>query len=246
MGITVAESKRKFAWGEPFIKQMRERLGPKAILAFSSGKDAVAMAIAMKPHFDEIIPFCCYYVPGLKIMDEALAYYEDKLFGREIIRAPHPVFIEWLSGFRYQTPEGAKQIARSGLPASLSFRDIVRDVAEQNGIDEKAPYAIGARAGEFFTRGVMCAKSGGIQASKGQWWPIWHMTRAEVLETIEDAGLALSREYDLFHSSFCGLDYGFMSQIKKHEPEDWETVKRWFPLIDAEIWRFDRQQGATA
>lgn len=240
MSIKVADSKAKFAHGEPFLKQMRERLGTKAILAFSSGKDAVAAAIVMKRHFEEVIPFCCYYVPGLKIMDEALAYYEDKLFKRSIIRAPHPVFIEWLSDFRYQTPQSAKDIARAGLPSSLSFADIVRDIAQEHGIDAKAPYAIGARAGEFFTRAVMCSKSGGLQPGKRQWWPIWELTRNEVLQTIEGAGLALSREYDLFHSSFCGLDYAFVSQIKRHAPEDWVTLQHWFPLIEAELLRFER------
>ncbi len=242
MSIKVEDSKKRFPWGDKFLEQMRERLGPKIIVAFSSGKDAVAMAVELNRHFEELIPFCCYYVPGLRIMDEALSYYEDKLFKRPIIRAPHPVFIEWMAGFRYQTPEGARQIARMGLPETLSFRDIVNDLAEEHGIDRGVPYALGARAGEFFTRAVMCSKSGGLQSGKGQWWPIWQMNRAEVLATIEGAGLALSREYDLFHSSFCGLDFGFMSQIAKHEPEDWATIKLWFPLIEAELLRFERHR----
>ena len=243
MGIKIVDSKARWPWGDAFLAQQREKLGPKAILAFSSGKDAVAMAIVMKRHFEDLIPFCCYYVPGLKIMDEALDYYEDKLFKRPIIRAPHPVLLEWLRQYRYQTPETAKLISRAELPDQWSFLNIVDDIAEREGLPERTPYALGARAGEFFTRLVMCSKTGGLQLQRRQWWPIWEMNRAEALKTIEDEGLALSREYELFHSSFCGLDYGFMSQLKAHEPDDWKTVKQWFPLIDAELLRFERYES---
>jgi len=244
MSIKTVDLKQRFAWGEPFLRQMRERLGPRAIVAFSTGKDAVAMAIAMKPYFDELIPFSCYYVPGLSIMEEAVAYYEKHLFGRPIHRAPHPTLIEWLNEFRYQTPETAKTIAAAGLPATLSFAQIAREIAEDEGLPANHLYAVGARSGEFFTRAVMCSKSGGLQPQHKQWWPIWEMNRKDVLDTIKGSGLAISREYELFHSSFCGLDYGFMSQIKKHAPDDWQTVLEWFPLIEAEIWRFERQRAA--
>lgn len=246
MSIKVVDSKEKFAWGEPFWRQMRERLGPRAVVAFSSGKDAVAMSIILKRHFEELIPFCCYYVPGLKIMDEALAYYEDYLFERPIIRAPHPALIDWLGSFRFQTPEGAHEIARAGLPPSLTLNTIARDIARTEGLDPKQPYALGRRAGEMFSALNMAAKSGGLQIANGrnQWWPIWHMTREEGLEVIKRSGLKLSREYDLFHSSFCGIDYAFLSQLKRYEPEDWATVKRWFPLIEVELMRFDRQPQA--
>lgn len=249
MSIKLEDLKQKWPHGDKFLKQMREKLGPKIIVAFSTGKDAVAMSIELMRHFEEVIPFSCYYVPGLRIMEDAIEYYEENLFKRKIIRAPHPVFIEWLSAFRYQTPESAKEIARSGLPQSLSFEAIVRDLAEEHGLeDQKGMYAVGARSGEFFTRAVMCSKSGGIQAARRQWWPVWHMTKADVLNTIKGSNLAISREYELFATSFCGLDYGFMSQFAKHEPEDFETIKRWFPLIELELHRFDRQskQGATS
>lgn len=243
MSIKTEDLKKRWPWGDAFLRQMRERIGPRAIVAFSSGKDAVAMSVVMKPYFDELIPFCCYYVPGLKIMDEALAYYEERLFKRPIIRAPHPVLIEWLTQFRYQTPESARLIARANLPAQYTFIDLVNDIIETEGLEPGSLYAVGARSGEFFTRAVMCSKTGGLQAQRRQWWPVWHMTRNEILDTIEASGLAISREYELFHTSFCGLDYGFMSQLRNNEPDDWETVKHWFPLIEAELWRFERQHA---
>lgn len=243
MSIKIVDLKKRWPHGDAFLSEMRERLGPRIVVAFSTGKDAVAMAIELMRHFEDVIPFSCYYIPGLRIMEDAIDYYEDRLFKREIIRAPHPVFIEWLSSFRYQTPDTAREIAASGLPDRLTFQEIVSDIAEANGLPGDVLYAVGARAGEFFTRAVMCSKTGGVQAARRQWWPIWHMTRADVLATIRRSGLAISREYDLFHTSFCGIDYAFMSQLKKHEPEDWETVKRWFPLIELELLRFDRQHA---
>ena len=243
MSIKTEDLKKRWPWGDKFLRQMRERIGPRAIVAFSSGKDAVAMSVTMKPYFDELIPFCCYYVPGLRIMDEALAYYEERLFERPIIRAPHPVLMQWLTEYRYQSPESARLIARAQLPQNYSFLNIVNSIIEDEGLESGSLYAMGARSGEFFTRAVMCSKSGGIQAQRRQWWPVWQMNRNEILDTIEGAGLAISREYELFHTSFCGLDFGFMDQLAKHEPDDYAQVKRWFPLIDAERIRFLRNSS---
>ena len=243
-GNTTEALKKRWPHGPAFIEQMREKIGPKCIVAFSSGKDAVAMSVAMKPHFEELIPFCCYYVPGLKIMDEALDYYETELFGGPIIRMPHPVLISWLAQLRYQTPESAKRVVAANLPSSITFPGIVAEIEKTHGIEPKTLYAVGARSGEFFSRAIQVKNHGGVWAASQQWWPVWEKTRQEVLDTISGAGLKLSREYDLFQTSFCGLDYGFMERIKRFEPEDWDAITRTFPLIDAELQRFDRQSDS--
>ena len=211
-------------------------------MGFSSGKDAVAMMLRVKPFFDEVVPYCAYYVPGLRIMDEALAYYEHELFGRKIIRAPHPWFVGALKRFMYQDPEGATQIARYQFPEPYTHQTIVDWIIEAEGLPEGQMLATGSRAGEFMYRGAAAAKSGGIQKPINQWWPIWEMNRADVLKIIADAGLKLSREYDLFNASIAGLDYSMVKPLQMREPEDWQTVKDWFPLIGAELWRFDRRR----
>ncbi len=241
MGNSIAELKARYKHGDEFLAEMRERIGPRLIVAFSSGKDAVCMALRLKRHFEELIPFCCYYVPGLRIMDEALAYYEDKLFGGPIIRAPHPALIAWLNENRYQTPEDVQDVAKSALPAHISFLEIVEMIAEKHGLDPKPIYAVGSRAGEFFGRAVTVDKNrGGVWWSHRQFWPIWEMTKTEVLDEIKRAGLRLSREYDVWQTSFCGIDYAFMRELKAKEPDDWQRVLEWFPLIEAEIGRFER------
>lgn len=244
MSMSIEALRQKWPHGEQFCKEIRAKVGPRLLLAFSSGKDALASAIVLRPRFEELIPFYCYYVPGLTIIEEALDFYERRLFKRPIIRAPHPIFITWLADFRFQTPTSAREIAALNLPRAWSYPDTVADICKAEGLPKGSVYATGARAGEFFTRLVMCQKSGGWQRNRQQVWPIWDMTRDQTLNLIDRSGIPLSREYDFFHSSFCGLDYAFISQIKEHVPEDWETIQRWFPLIELEIWRYERSRSA--
>ena len=240
MGNTTAELKTRWPHGPKFLEEMRERIGPKCVVAFSTGKDAVAMTIALKPYFEELIPFIGIYVPGLRIMDEAIDYYETEVFGRKIIRFPHPAFISWMAELRFQTPESAKRVVSANLPKTLTFEGIVAQIQRASGIEPGAMYAVGSRCGEFLYRTQQVAKSGGMQPQMKQWWPIWDKSRQDVLDTIEGAGLRLSREYDMFHMSFCGIDYGIVSQFRKHEPDDYDTLVSWFPLIGAETLRYER------
>jgi len=36
-----------------------------------------------------------YLVPGLTFVEESLDYNERKLFGRPVLRVPHPSFLRW-------------------------------------------------------------------------------------------------------------------------------------------------------
>lgn len=65
------------------IQKVRE-MQDKTLLAFSTGKDAIAAWLAIREHFDEVIPYYLYLIPDLEFVEESLAYYE-KFFGTKII-----------------------------------------------------------------------------------------------------------------------------------------------------------------
>ena len=43
--------------------------------------------------------------------------------------------------------------------------------------------------------------------------------------------------------SFSGIHAGYLLPIKKHAPKDYRKILEWFPLIEAECWRYERATG---
>lgn len=61
--------------GEDVTKEVAA-IDPRCLLAFSTGKDCIAAYIAIRDHFEEIVPFYMYQIPGtLEFIEESLAYY---------------------------------------------------------------------------------------------------------------------------------------------------------------------------
>jgi hypothetical protein len=125
--------------GGALLAQERDRQGPRALLAFSTGKDAICAAIALQDSglWDEIVPFYMAYCPGLSFVEESLDYYERKLFGRCIIRHMHPGFWNQVANFSFQSPAHAAVIRASGIPASVhgySYQEVYGLVRQQEGV----------------------------------------------------------------------------------------------------------------
>lgn len=76
----------------------------ETLLAFSTGKDAIAAWLALREKFDAVHPYYLYLVPGLEFVEESLDYYE-RFFGTKIVRLPHPSLHRWLNSFTFQPPE---------------------------------------------------------------------------------------------------------------------------------------------
>jgi hypothetical protein len=77
-------------YGQALFGKVKKRNGDRALLSFSAGKDALAAALALREHYEEVVPFYMYLVPGVTFVEESLDYYERKLFGRPVLRVPHP------------------------------------------------------------------------------------------------------------------------------------------------------------
>jgi hypothetical protein len=50
----------------------------------------------------------------------------------------------------------------------------------------------------------------------------------------------LNKLYDWMPRSFSGIHAGYLLPIKKHAPADYRKILQWMPLIDAEVWRYER------
>jgi len=88
--------------GVDTIREVAKRQ-KKTLLAFSTGKDAIAAWLAIREHFEEVVPYYLYLVPGLEFVDEQIAMYE-RFFETKITQLPHPSVHRLLNNFVFQPP----------------------------------------------------------------------------------------------------------------------------------------------
>lgn len=238
MSIKLADLKRTRPHGKALAEMARPLVGDRPLLMFSAGKDGVAAALYLLEHFGDCVPVATEFVPGMTFFRDAIAYYERRLFKRRIHVCPHPNFWKLQRTFVYQTPRRAAILAAADLPAP-EFDDILDLVKEQEGLAPDLYTAEGTRAAENMGRGVTIKNSGPILAHKRRWWPIWELSKTEVMDLLRRHDMPLSWEYDFLPSSFTGLHFQYVERIRKHSPEDYQRILHFFPLFGAELYRHE-------
>lgn len=228
------------------------RFGSDTIVAFSCGKDSIATALAVRDHCD-MVPVFYYIVPKLPMQEEALDYYERKLFKRRILRYPDQRFYDWLHTGVHMPMKNYEIINACDpeLPNPLhegggvtAWRVNRRKwIGEQEGLDERVLIAVGVTARDSPMRYMSFQKHGQIRPKSGAWYPIWDYDRAKLLGEIERSGIKLPVDYHLFGRSLDGLSVEYLVPIKRHRPEDWKIILEWFPLADVEVWKYEKAFG---
>lgn len=214
-----------------------ERHNGETLLSFSCGKDSLAAWLQLRRHFKKIVPFYLYYVPGLKFVEDYLAYCED-FFGCRIMRLPHPALYRWLRHFVFQPPERLRFIERAELP-EFDYNELHILAREDAGLAPDCPVAQGVRMTDSLNRRATIRRQGVMDRPGGVFYPVWDWNKARVLQEIKDAGLRLSIDYELFGRSFDGLDYRFIGPLKERLPEDYRQILEWFPLVELEVLRHE-------
>lgn len=211
------------------------------ILNFSRGKDSIAVWIELQRRNIETIAIHKSTVPGLKFMQDDLKRYEE-YFGQKIIDLPSDGFYRRLANNTWQTPERCAILEAANLPTPTreEWDEMIRDEYA-----EPDTWILdGVRATDSATRRMAMQRYGPIKDRTRRMSPIWDFGIADVRRVIAERGITLSPEYDWFKRSIDGIGYAYVSKLKEHRPEDYETIKFWFPLIDMEIMRYD-EGGAT-
>lgn len=225
------------ARGDDLIAEYKERYGEKTLIAFSRGKDSIAVALALRDKI-EMIPFYYDDLPGMGFVEESLAYYEKNLFGRRILRMPHPAFYRHLRDGMFQTLGRAQTLGASSLP-HLDHADIVKMVKKQEGIEGDILSATGIRALDNAVRFISIRKHGAIRPTAGNWAPIWDWTKGRLFDEIERSGISLPPDYSFLPRSFDGFSYLYLIPLREHYPRDYRRLLEWFPLAEAELLRYE-------
>lgn len=226
--------------GAETISKVRETQ-TETLLAFSTGKDAIAAWLALRQHFEKVHAYYLYLVPGLDFVEESLAYYE-RFFGVKITRLPHPSVHRWLNHYVFQPPERCAVIEQAGLPL-FDYTDIRKVMVEDKGLQPDVLVADGVRAADSPMRRIAIKTHGPISLNQGRYHPIWDWLKADLIACFRRHGVKLPVDYALFGRSFDGLDLRFLLPLKKHRPADYRKILEWFPLADLEVFRWEKSHG---
>jgi hypothetical protein len=223
---------------EQLVNIVRERVGNRLILSFS-GKDSLATWLFLRDRGFELIPYFCYSVPGLAIDEEMIVYYE-KFFKTTIYRLPHPLFYEQLSWLAFQTPDTARIINSMHLK-TYDWAFIEEILGNQNGLGGRYFSAVGIRAADNLMRNRMVHQMGPLGFKRrSYYWAIWDYKIADVMETIHKAKVKLPKHYQIWGSTGDSIDYTALKYLKDNHPADYQRFLDYFPLVDIEIFRYEK------
>lgn len=233
-GVALVESARCY---------MRDVLecGDHILLAFSGGKDSLAMWLWLREVAPDlrIVPFFMDMIPGLQIVQDMLRYYED-YFGQHIYYMIHPVFYEDLNTYVFQTPENIRLIMALDLPRF--DRQVVADlVAEAANVPGKPLHAMGLRRRDNPVRSGLMTVAGVIGTKRSRhFYPIWDWTTDDVARVIKRHNVKLPVGYALWGRNLVNLEYAVLKQVREYFPQDFELIKTYYPLIEAEFFRYEQ------
>lgn len=211
-----------------------------AILAFSTGKDSIAAWLQLRKYFKRVVPYYCYFVPGLSFVEDSLRYYED-FFGCHIYRLPHRSFFRFLRYGIFQPPYRLPIIEKANLPDLNEYNDdtiglIIRTCEK---LPEAAYVGTGVRMADSPYRRIAIKNHGAINHNGKRFFPVYDWKKEDMLKAFDESGVKLPVDYRLFGRTFDGLDYRFLKPLKDAFPEDYAKVLDWYPFADLEILRRD-------
>lgn len=183
-------------------------------------------------HFQRVHAFFLYQVPGLSFQEATLRWYEER-FGLTIHRIPHPELADWLrlGLFRHHD---------LSVPP-ISFNELYHYVRVTTGAHW---IAAGERIADSIWRRAMMKQSGSIDVKRGRFYPLAYFRKEDVVRYIAQRGLKVSPESRFLGHSFRSLAPEEMFLVRRHYPNDFARIKRWFPFVEAALRKFEMEHEA--
>jgi predicted phosphoadenosine phosphosulfate sulfurtransferase len=222
---------------DPKVKEFLQQQ-PVVTLGFSTGKDSVACALLLRELKVKFIPVFFYHCPDLEFVERNLKMYED-FFETEIIRMPHPMLYDYLRHQDFMGPDAIDYFFDLDIP-HLTFEQLIGCHLDSIGIPEDLWDVVGMRASESFNRRMVFRKQGFFNEKKKKVFPIAEWNKKDVLAYLTEQKCPLTPDYDIWGRSFDGLKYQFLFGVKQRYPEDYARLKQLFPLLDIELFRYEK------
>lgn len=223
---------------DQLVPLVKAHAGDTLLLSFSMGKDSLAMWLYLREHF-QIIPYFLYWLPGLSFQADALAYYED-FFGCHIRRLPHPLFYGWLANGLYMPPTQWAWLYAQNL-WRFELSDVDDLLALNCGLDR--PYtALGFRKADNLDRYRLIKQLGAVAPRDGKrryYYAVWDWNVEQVAGIINRHKVKLPVDYQYWGRTIAALHYQYLAPMKQHCPDDFAKFLDWFPLIEADFYRWE-------
>lgn len=218
------------------------------IVGVSGGRDSVATLDLCVKHFRTVRAYFMYIVPGIQFQERYLQMLERR-YKVEIVRVPHFTLPRIMSQgvFRHKTKS-------TGALRKCRQHHLYAYIRQQLGLHW---IALGEKASDSLQRNTQMAQRGGVQTQRGTIMPLAWWSNSDVESYVSSLRIPLAPDYALAASapdalrrsrsgSFSSLlRIDALIQIRERYPDDYERIKRMFPLVDAHIIRYNslRERG---
>jgi len=218
------------------IRRAKTDYGIDEVICFvSCGRDSSVMLDLSCKHFDRVVGVFMHVVQGISFQERYLQHLEQR-YGITIHRIPHWGLSRVLKGgaFRHQT----------GQTANLRLMKPMHAEAYARKLTGLRWIATGEKYHDSLERNVQLTKANGISEQRSKVWPLAWWTHSDVEAYAARERLLASPDYRL---KLQGGHRGSMSSlltadeivpIYERYPEDFQRIKRVFPMVEAQVQRY--------
>ncbi|MBK6418484.1 MAG: phosphoadenosine phosphosulfate reductase [Ignavibacteria bacterium] len=197
----------------------------------------------MRPYYREIHLLHYEPVAGLSFIDESVDYFERK-WGVKIHRFPHPEYWRMMRTLIFQPPKRADAIlAVADTLPRYDYERLQSYVKADLRLPMQTLCATGVRWADNMQRRLAIKSNGVVSNKRHSSHMVWDWSLEDVRTAIRKDGVKLPSDYTLFGNSWDGIDYRYMAKIRDYYPSDFQLICEHFPLVEAELFRYEKQYG---
>ena len=204
------------------VVKTASQMSDSVTVLFSAGKDSVVTLDLCCKYFKKVSGAFMYYVPGLSFQQKIIKYYE-KRYGIEIVQVPHCDLSDMLRNGTYRPIDLDVPI--------LKEEDLMNYISSITG---NYWLAGGERASDSIVRNAMIKHSGAIDQKRRHIYPVAYWKQKDIFNYLNRYKLPISPEYAVLGYSFGCVYWQDVKVIRDYYPEDYEKIKKWFPLVDSQ------------
>lgn len=206
---------------------------PEILVAFSGGKDSLAVLDICCRTFPKVKAFFKYLVPGLDVLDAKFRWAQER-YGIETIQFPANSAIRCKAQGVYCDADFnvMKALGDGKIPLKASFEYAMQ-------VTGCPVMATGMKEADGMKRRQLFAN---IRDGKDAFWgkvvhPLRWWNKRDVITYLKAQNIPLPDAENGAVTSGVGLDHGSLCWLHDRYPEDFQKLLRWYPFAGAAIKR---------